>query len=79
MDYSKWIELAIERILDREGNNSPFELKELFTGEEWDTFSKGEKSRFGMEFAQMVRSGGIEGIRFAPISKNGRHNKYEAF
>lgn len=79
MDYSKWIDLAVERIGEREGDNSPFELKELFTGEEWNRLSKGEKSTFGREFANIVRSGDIDGVRFAPISKNNRHNKYEAF
>lgn len=79
MNYSEWIELAIERILAREPNSKAFELKELFTGDEWDTFSKGEKSRFGIEFAQKVRSGEIDGVRFAPIGRNGRHNRYEAF
>lgn len=79
MDTSAWINLAIERMCEKEQNSLPFELKELFTGDEWNTLTTGEKSMFGKVFASLVRKGEIEGIRFAPIGKNSRHNKYVVY
>lgn len=79
MDTSEWIELAIERMCEKASGSPAFELKDLFTGDEWNQLSTGEKSTVGKVFAASVRRQEIEGIRFAPISKNGRHNKYEVY
>lgn len=79
MDTSKWIDLAMERMCEKSPGSPAFELKELFTGDEWNTLSTGEKSMLGKIFANQVRRGEIEGIRFAPIGKNGRHNKYVVY
>ena len=79
LDTSAWIELAIERMYEKAPGSPAFELKDLFTGDEWNQLSTGEKSTLGKVFATAVRRQEIEGIRFAPISKNGRHNKYEVF
>ena len=76
MNIAAWIELAIERMCSKIPDGPAFELKELFTGDEWNELSTGEKSTFGKAFAAEVRSGNIDGIRFAPIGKNGRHNRY---
>ncbi len=79
MDTKEWIDKAKERMLEKSPNSPAFELKELFTGDEWNTLTTGEKSTLGKVFATQVRSEEIEGIRFAPIGKNGRHNKYIVF
>lgn len=79
MDTSAWLERAIERMCEKSLESPPFELRELFTGDEWNSLSRGERTAFGSIFAKEVRSGNIEGIKFAPISKNGRHNKYIVF
>ena len=79
MDTSAWINLAIERMCEKRPNSSAFELKELFTGDEWNQLTRGEKTTLGREFANLVRSEDIEGIKFAPISKNSRHNKYVVY
>ena len=79
MDTAAWIKLAIERMCEKRPDSPPFELKDLFTGDEWNVLSVGEKTTFGKVFASEVRAGNIEGIRFAPIGKNGRHNKYVVF
>ena len=79
MDSAAWIDLAIERMCAKTLGSPAFELKDLFTGDEWNQLSTGEKSTLGKVFASMVRKREIEGIRFAPISKNSRHNKYVVF
>jgi len=79
MDTKGWMDKAIERMLEKAPNSPAFELKELFTGDEWNTLTAGEKTTFGKVFASQVRAGETEGIRFAPIGKNSRHNKYIVF
>ncbi len=79
MDIKAWIDEAKERVLAKPPNSPAFELKELFTGDEWNTLAKGEKSTFGKVFASQVRAGEIEKIQFAPIGKSGRHNRYVVF
>lgn len=79
MDYSEWIDLAIERMCEKDSDSPAFELKDLFTGDEWNRLTRGQKTTLGREFARMVKEGEIEGVSFAPFSKNGRHNKYIVF
>lgn len=79
MDTAAWIELATERMCKKTPDSPAFELKDLFTGDEWNQLSTGEKSTLGKVFAAAVRKQELEGIRSAPVSKNGRHNKYEIF
>ena len=79
MDTAYWIRRIVERMCEKPADSPAFELKDLFTADEWNELSTGEKSTLGKVFASEVRSGSIEGISFAPISKNGRHNKYIVF
>lgn len=76
MNTATWIQLAIERMCEKTSSSPAFELKELFTGDEWNVLTSGEKSTLGKVFAAEVRSGNIDSIHFAPINPNGRHNKY---
>ena len=76
MDIVAWMKLAIDRMCLKDPNSAAFELKDLFTGDEWNTLSRGEKTTFGKVFAAEVRAGNIDGIRLAPIGEHSRHNRY---
>ena len=56
-----------------------FEVKELFHDGEWEALSAPQQRSFGRYFAKIARQNEVEGIKFMPISKNGRHNMYKVY
>lgn len=58
------------------GNDKSFEIKDLFTGDEWNQLSAYEKRRLGQLFAKKVDCQEVPYIGRAPSGKN-RHNRYK--
>lgn len=79
MTDEELMRIAIESMLELNGDSPAFEVKELFHNGEWDTLSATRRRMFGKYFAEIAKSGDLEGIKFMPISTNGRHNRYKVY
>ena len=55
MDYEVWMELAKRAIEANIQVGQKFEVKNLFTGYDWEQLSRGERSSFGKYFSGAVR------------------------
>lgn len=75
MNTNEWLEKVRERINAR-NDNRPFELKDLFVGEEWNQLSRGERSTLGRAFAAEVRAGKFSNVQVVSLGKS-RHNRYQ--
>lgn len=71
--------IAIESMLMMDADSPAFEVSELFLHGEWAALTPGQRRSFGKYFAKAARCQDVEGIRFMPISKNGRHNMYKIY
>lgn len=61
MDYEVWINKAIMKIGELEGETT-FVLKDLFTGVEWSTLERGEKTNLGRKFKANVDNKKISNV-----------------
>ena len=66
---------AVWRAENRQYYDTPFEVKNLFTGDEWNQLTGGEKRRFGQLFAKKVDSGEVLNV-CRTENANNRHNRY---
>ncbi|MBR7082204.1 MAG: DUF1413 domain-containing protein [Oscillospiraceae bacterium] len=64
MDTEKWMHKAKISIQEKGKINEIFELRSLFPIVEWESLSKGDRIRFGKDFANAVR----DGKRFPNVS-----------
>lgn len=79
MTNEELMEIAISSMLELNSNSPAFEIRELFHNDEWDKLSIPQRRAFGKYFAKVARNNDVEGIKFMPISKNGRHNMYKVY
>ena len=75
MLIEQMLSLAVQRAENRQINDRPFEVKDLFNGDEWNQLEAGDKRRLGQLFAKKVDSGEVASICRAENAKN-RHNRY---
>lgn len=61
MDYEVWVNKAIMKIGELAAETT-FVLKDLFTGVEWDTLERGEKTNLGRRFKANVDNKKISNI-----------------
>ncbi len=57
MDVALWLEKASSSIERKVKIGKPFELRMLFEAVEWEELSKGDRIRFGKDFANAVEEG----------------------
>ncbi len=57
MDSALWLEKATNSIEKKVKIGKPFELRNLFETVEWEELSKGDRIRFGKDFANAVGEG----------------------
>ena len=55
MDVALWLEKASRSIERKVKIGKPFELRDLFEAVEWEELSKGDRIRFGKDFANAVK------------------------
>ena len=64
MNTELWMGKARESI-NRMTPGTPFVVKDLFQGVEWNDLPRGDKLSFGKFFKNAVDSGQLAGVRFA--------------
>lgn len=75
MDYEVWMELAKRAIEANIQVGQKFEVKNLFTGYDWEQLSRGERSSFGKYFSGAVKDGRLPMVERCEENRN-RHNQY---
>ena len=79
MTNEELMQIDFESMLQLSSESPAFDVKELFHNGEWDELPPPRQRSFGKYFAKIARSNDLEGIKFMPISKNGRHNMYKVY
>ena len=74
-ELSTWLREAI-RCTSRQQQGKKFEVKELFTGTEWDNLTSGEKRQLGVLYSSEYREGRIPSVRKIDNNKQ-HHSMYE--
>lgn len=67
---------ALRRMREKAPSSRTFLLKDLFTGEEWTSLSKGNRSTLGKLVAEAISDGEVENVCFKPVSKPGQSTRY---
>lgn len=75
MDYEQWMKRAKLAIETKIQPGKKFEVKHLFPGHEWESLSRGERSRFGLYFSEAVKDGRLDCIEKCGEGKS-HHNQY---
>ena len=75
MDYNEVIN-GLSETINRLSINKDFELKDLFVGETWASYSKGDRITLGKIFKSKVLDNEIDGVEFVGRAKN-NHSIYK--
>lgn len=74
-DIKPLFDIARERAEQREASSEPFELKQLFSRQEWKKFTNDVRRELGREFSYQASKGRINGVCYAGESQE-HHNIY---
>ena len=75
MLLEEMLSIAVQRAEQRQNNDKPFEVKELFGGDEWNKLMTTEKRRLGQLFARKVDTGEVKAT-YRTSNGTNRHNRY---
>ncbi len=75
MDFELWMRRAEESIAQKVKVGQRFEVRGLFEDVEWETLSKGDRIRFGKDFANAVVEGRFPNIVRIQRAEN-NHARY---
>ena len=70
MDYDNLLAIVTKKIAELP-NNTIFTLRDLFSGIEWNSFPKGQRTGFGRYFKLKVKCSGIPDTVCIEKRKNG--------
>ena len=74
-DHKSLLEIACERAEKRKRSPEAFELKELFSREEWRELNNSMRRELGRDFSYAVSKGKIQNLRYDGESSQ-HHNMY---
>lgn len=77
MNLKEKIEEAIKTINNTIKFNQRFELKDLFSGCEWEKFPKGDRIKLGKYFKNEVEEGNIPHVEFIGQKAGNNHAEYK--
>lgn len=75
MDYTEWLEIAVDKIKTLPINTT-FVLKDLFDGIKWGELDRGDKSSFGKYFKNAVIDNDIPNVVYSGKAGN-NSSQYE--
>ena len=75
MDTDYWMELAGESIAANVRVGQRFETRDLFDGVAWNALNKGDRIRFGKDFANAVSEGRFPNVERIQRADN-NHARY---